>query len=58
MSKKLSEMSDEELQGLVRITRLIGNDPSDVLIEMGRRVAREVFIKARAQRAANQKVQQ
>ena len=52
MPKKLSQMTDEELQGLVRIANLIGNDPTDVLIEMGRRVAKEIFIKARAERAA------
>ena len=52
MTKKLSQMSDDELQGLVNISRLIGNDPRDVLVEMGRRVAREVFLKARAERAA------
>jgi hypothetical protein len=55
MPKKLSEMTDEELQGLVRIANLIGNDPSAVLVEMGRRVAKQVFIEARAKRAANSK---
>lgn len=56
MTKKLSQMSDDELQGLVNISRLIGNDPRDVLVEMGRRVAREVFLKARAERAARSRV--
>jgi hypothetical protein len=54
-SKKLSQMTDEELQGLVAIAGILGNDPTDVLIELGRRKAKEIFIKARADRAANSK---
>ena len=57
MPKKLSQMTDEELQGLVAIAGILGNDPTDVLFELGRRKAKEIFTKARAERAAKRNLE-
>ena len=48
-TKPLTSCSDDELQGLVRISRLIGNDPTPVFAEMGERVASECTARKQAE---------